>query len=165
MHPIGVESYVGYADETAEGLVEGFAFYDFFYGCASGLTVRSGRAEVGVEGGLPHGDEEDHVALLAGVLLCDLEFDGLAGYQTEDSLFTGLNVYNNQVAGLSFDLDFANNQVNNCFIKNNGSGPVVGTFQGLAGEKARKPGSALDGEGTSVAASAIAARKTAAASR
>src|SRR5258706_11870326 len=53
------------------------------------------------------------------------EFDGLAGYQTEDSLFTGLHVYNNQVAGLSFDLDFANNQINNCVVKNSGA---VGIF-------------------------------------
>ena len=74
MQPVGVEAYVGYADEAAEGLVEGFAFDDFFHGCCD-----CRRAEVGVERGLPHGDEEDHVALLAGVLLRDLEFDGLAG--------------------------------------------------------------------------------------
>ena len=74
MEPVGVEAYVGYADEAAEGLVEGFAFDDFF---DRGAAVV--RAQVGVEGGLPHGDEEDHVALLAEVLLRDLEFDGLAG--------------------------------------------------------------------------------------
>ncbi len=74
MHPVGVEADVGYADEAAEGLMEGFAFDDLFDGRA--LVV---GAEVGVERGLPHGDEEDHVALLAEVLLRDLQFDGLAG--------------------------------------------------------------------------------------
>ena len=53
------------------------------------------------------------------------EFDGVAGYDTEDSLFTGLQVYSNQVAGLSFDLDFANNQINNSVVRGNGS---VGIF-------------------------------------
>ena len=37
------------------------------------------RAEIGVERGLPHRNEKDHVALLAGVLLCGLHFDGLRG--------------------------------------------------------------------------------------
>jgi len=36
MEPVGVEAYVGYADEASEsfcfaGLVEGFSFDDFFY--------------------------------------------------------------------------------------------------------------------------------------
>ena len=74
MEPVGVEAYVGYSDEAAEWLMEGFAFDDFFYRGAAILC-----AEVGVEGGLPHGDEEDHVALLAEVLLGDLQLDGLAG--------------------------------------------------------------------------------------
>ena len=45
------------------------------------------------------------------------EFDGVAGYETEDSVFTGLQVYSNQVAGLSFDLDFANNQIANSVVR------------------------------------------------
>ncbi len=43
--------------------MEGPAFDNFFYWCAAVVC-----AEVGVEYGLPHGDEEDHVALLAGIL-------------------------------------------------------------------------------------------------
>jgi hypothetical protein len=37
------------------------------------------------------------------------QFDGLAGYDTEDSLFTGLDLHDNLAAGLSFDNDFDHN--------------------------------------------------------
>src|ERR1700722_3755763 len=54
--------------------MEAFAFDDLLDRRTSVL-----RAEVGVERSLPHGNEEDHVALLAGVLLRDLQLDSLAG--------------------------------------------------------------------------------------
>lgn len=44
------------------------------------------------------------------------EFDGLAGYKTENSIFSGLLLYNNCFAGLSFDLDFNNNTVSDAHI-------------------------------------------------
>jgi hypothetical protein len=44
------------------------------------------------------------------------EFDGLAAYKTEDSIFSGLHLYNNCFAGLSFDLDFNNNTVSDVNI-------------------------------------------------
>jgi hypothetical protein len=55
----------------------------------------------------------------------DNEFDGLAGYETEDSLFTGLYLYENVNAGLSFDGDFNTNTISNSVIADNGD---VGVF-------------------------------------
>lgn len=55
----------------------------------------------------------------------DNHFDGLAGYETEDSIFTDLKLHNNLAAGLSFDLDFVRNIIHNCIILNSGS---VGIF-------------------------------------
>jgi hypothetical protein len=46
----------------------------------------------------------------------DSNFDGLAGYLTEDSKFTGLYLHNNCAAGLSFDLDFDNNIISDVII-------------------------------------------------
>lgn len=44
------------------------------------------------------------------------QFDGLAAYETEDSTLSGLYLYNNCFAGLSFDLDFNNNIVSDVVI-------------------------------------------------
>jgi polygalacturonase len=40
----------------------------------------------------------------------DNQFDGLAGYETEDSTFTGITLYNNLAAGISTDIQFNNNK-------------------------------------------------------
>ncbi len=53
------------------------------------------------------------------------EFDGLAAYQTQDSLFTGLNLHDNDGAGLSFDIDFNNNVISDSVLAANGD---VGIF-------------------------------------
>lgn len=53
------------------------------------------------------------------------EFDGLAGYETEESLFSGIHLYDNQAAGFSFDIRFNNNVFNDVLIANSGS---VGIF-------------------------------------
>lgn len=53
------------------------------------------------------------------------EFDGLAGYETEDSIFTGIHLYDNVAAGFSFDIKFNNNLFNDIVINNSGS---VGIF-------------------------------------
>jgi len=55
----------------------------------------------------------------------DSQFDGLAGYNTEDSLFTGLNLHDNTAAGLSFDTDFDNNTISDSVLADNGD---VGVF-------------------------------------
>lgn len=55
----------------------------------------------------------------------DNEFDGLAGYETRDSIFTGIHIHDNLAAGFSFDIKFNNNVFNNIVIDNSGS---VGIF-------------------------------------
>jgi hypothetical protein len=52
----------------------------------------------------------------------DNEFDGLACYQTEDSLFTGLRLYSNPGAGISLDLAFNHNVVSNAVLTANDLG-------------------------------------------
>jgi len=47
-------------------------------------------------------------------------FDGLAAYETEDSLFTGLHLYDNPFAGLSLDIRFNNNIVSDAVLAGNG---------------------------------------------
>jgi len=46
----------------------------------------------------------------------DNQYDGLAGYETEDSLFTHLQLFNNCAAGLSFDLGFGHNTLRDVLI-------------------------------------------------
>lgn len=55
----------------------------------------------------------------------DNEFDGLAGYETEDSSFSGIYLYNNQAAGISTDIKFNNNKFFDVTITNN---KTVGIF-------------------------------------
>jgi|GEM_PF-386930 len=51
----------------------------------------------------------------------DNEFDGLGGYETEDSLFTGLFLHDNKKAGLTFDDNFNHNTVSDAVIAHNDS--------------------------------------------
>lgn len=55
----------------------------------------------------------------------DNHFDGLAGYLTEDSVFSRLYLHDNLAAGLSFDIRFNNNIISDSVIAGNGS---VGIF-------------------------------------
>lgn len=55
----------------------------------------------------------------------DNQFDGLAAYLTEDSLFTGLHLHHNEGAGLSFDTHFDHNTVTDTVIS---SSDKVGIF-------------------------------------
>jgi len=55
----------------------------------------------------------------------DNHFDGLAAYETEDSLFSGLSLHDNLAAGLSLDLGFNHNVVGDAVITGSGS---VGIF-------------------------------------
>jgi parallel beta-helix repeat protein len=52
----------------------------------------------------------------------DNEFDGLACYQTEDSLFADLKLHNNPGAGISLDLAFNNNVISNAMLVANDLG-------------------------------------------
>lgn len=60
-----------------------------------------------------------------GLTASDNEFDGLAGYQTEESLFSALYLHNNLAAGISLDIDFHNNIISDVFIVQSGK---VGIF-------------------------------------
>jgi len=55
----------------------------------------------------------------------DSQFDGLAGYDTEDSVFSGLYLHDNAAAGLSFDNDFDGNTISDSVLADNGD---VGVF-------------------------------------
>jgi polygalacturonase len=55
----------------------------------------------------------------------DNEFDGLAGYETEDSSFSGIYLYGNNAAGISTDIKFNNNKFYDVTIANN---KTVGIF-------------------------------------
>lgn len=46
-------------------------------------------------------------------------FDGFAGYQTENSEITGLNSHNNLGAGISIDIDFNNNLIQDSELNDN----------------------------------------------
>ncbi len=55
----------------------------------------------------------------------DNEFDGLAGYETEDSTFSGIHLYGNKAAGISTDIRFNNNKFYDVTIADN---KTVGIF-------------------------------------
>lgn len=55
----------------------------------------------------------------------DNEFDGLAGYETEDSTFSGITLYGNLGAGISTDIQFNNNKFYDVTISDN---KTVGIF-------------------------------------
>lgn len=55
----------------------------------------------------------------------DNEFDGLAGYETEDSTFSGIHLYGNKAAGISTDIKFNNNKFYDVTIADN---KTVGIF-------------------------------------
>jgi parallel beta-helix repeat protein len=50
------------------------------------------------------------------------QFDGLACYRTRDSHFTQLNLHDNLAAGISLDLDFNNNAIDNAVMTDNSLG-------------------------------------------
>lgn len=73
-------------------------------------------------------------------------FDGLAGYQTEDSVFDHLFLYDNASAGFSFDIAFNNNLLSNVVIENCGKVGIFmrdakdNVFHGLQVRKSKEHG-------------------------
>ena len=65
-----------------------------------------------------------------GLTAFDNEFDGLACYQTRDSLFTELRLHNNPGAGISVDLDFNHNIVSNAVLTANDLGVFMRASRG-----------------------------------
>ena len=64
-------------------------------------------------------------ATIRDFTVTDSFFDGVAGYETEDSLFEGMYLHDNLAAGLSFDIAFDNNIIANTVIERTGK---VGIF-------------------------------------
>jgi hypothetical protein len=52
----------------------------------------------------------------------DNQFDGLAGYRTQDSHFSQLNLHDNLAAGISVDLDFDHNVIEGAVLNGNDVG-------------------------------------------
>lgn len=50
----------------------------------------------------------------------DNHFDGLACYETEESVFTGLHLHHNQFAAISLDIHFHRNAIVNSLLEHNG---------------------------------------------
>ena len=50
----------------------------------------------------------------------DNEFDGIALYETENSLFTGLHLHDNPYAGISLDIRFDHNIISHAVLTDNG---------------------------------------------
>src|SRR3984885_9178043 len=99
MQPVGIEADVGYGDKSAQGLVECFTLDNF---ADRGEAILG--MEIRVEHPLPHGNEEDHVALLTRVLLRDLQFNGLVG-MVKGSKKWGDGLAHLEVDGAVLDLD------------------------------------------------------------
>ena len=59
---------------------------------------------------------------VSGLESYDNQFDGLACYQTEQSLFANLNLHDNPCAGISLDLAFNNNVISNACLMGNDLG-------------------------------------------
>ena len=57
---------------------------------------------------------------IRGLISSDNFFDGLAAYETEDSIFSDLLLYENLQSGLSFDLNFDRNVIGDAVITDNG---------------------------------------------
>ena len=75
----------------------------------------------------------------------DNQYDGLAAYVTEDSLFTGLFLHHNPGAGLSFDHKFNRNTVSDSILTDNGCGIFMrdsrdNLFHGLTIRNSREHG-------------------------
>jgi hypothetical protein len=50
----------------------------------------------------------------------DNHFDGLACYETEESVFTGMHLHHNQFAAISLDINFHRNAIVNSLLEHNG---------------------------------------------
>jgi hypothetical protein len=83
------------------------------------VTVRSARS-----GGVVTELGSERVTL-RDVTVTDSCFDGVAGYETTNSLFSGLFLHDNLAAGLSFDIDFEGNVISDVMITDSGT---VGIF-------------------------------------
>lgn len=102
------------------------------------VVCRSCRSGGLVTASTRHLDVRDYSAY-------DNQFDGLACYTTEDSIFTGLDLHDNLAAGISLDLSFNHNTINDAVLTGNELGIFIrqsrdNNFAGLKISKSRKNG-------------------------
>lgn len=80
----------------------------------------------------------------------DNEFDGLACYLTEDSLFTNMVLSDNKSAGISLDLEFDHNTISHVRMERNGSHGIFmrhsshNAFQDLVVSNSKRAGIFVD---------------------
>lgn len=80
----------------------------------------------------------------------DNEFDGLACYETEDSIFTDLLLHHNPAAGISTDTRFNGNIIANAMLVNNASHGIFmrdshrNLFQAIVVRNSGRPGVFID---------------------
>jgi len=67
---------------------------------------------------------------VCGLDAFDNQFDGLACYQTEDCVFTGLYLHDNPGAGISLDLGFNDNVISNAVLSANDLGVFMRSSRG-----------------------------------
>ncbi|HEY3912936.1 MAG TPA: right-handed parallel beta-helix repeat-containing protein [Verrucomicrobiae bacterium] len=82
---------------------------------------------------------------VSGYTAFDNQFDGLACYFTEDSIFTNLDLHDNLGAGISLDLNFNHNVIDGAVLTGNDLGVFMrhsrnNTFQGVTIRKSRHHG-------------------------
>jgi hypothetical protein len=88
------------------------------------VTVKSARS-----GGLV-AEKGCRRLMIKGFTSYDNHYDGLAGYETEDSTFTDLNLHDNLAAGISLDINFNNNVLSGgALIANRKQGVFMRTSQ------------------------------------
>ena len=112
----------GAADSTVEGVV-------CCHCCSGGMVVSTGTRRLTVQ---------DYTAY-------DNQFDGLACYQTQHSLFSHLNLHDNIAAGISLDLNFDRNVIQDAVLTGNDLGIFMrqscsNEFQGVTIQNSRHHG-------------------------
>jgi polygalacturonase len=88
---------------------------------ASNVTVSEVVAAHCRSGGLVTANGVRHLTV-SDFTAYDNQYDGLACYETEDSVFTRLDLHDNRAAGISLDLDFDHNVISDATLAGNDLG-------------------------------------------
>lgn len=91
---------------------------------ASNIRIENVVAHSTISGGMVTEKYCDHL-FVRNFESYDNYFDGLAGYETEQSKFEGLYLHNNRGAGISIDINFSHNIIRDSRLHDNGD---VGIF-------------------------------------
>lgn len=94
----------------------------------NGITIRGGE-DIKVDHVITHNSRSGGIVLekhcrricISNFESYNNEFDGLAAYETEDSVFTQMKLHNNRSAGISVDWSFNRNEITDSLLVENGS--------------------------------------------